>query len=78
MTKTFTQNDAIRYVYGDLTTSEKSDFEDAMMLNPALRNDVNELMLLQNDLDRAAIKPSQKIIDDIMNYAKSFNLHHKI
>jgi hypothetical protein len=77
MTKTFTQTDAIRYVYGELTKTEESDFEDAMMLNSSLRNEVKELRQLQDDLDLAVVRPSQKVIDNILGYTKSFNLHPK-
>lgn len=77
MTKTFTQTDAIRYVYGELTKIEESEFEGAMMLNSALRNEVKELKELQGDLDLVEVKPSQKVIDNILCYTKSFNLHPK-
>lgn len=77
MTKTFTQTDAIRYVYGELTKTEESEFENAMMLNSSLRNEVKELKQLQDDLDLAVVKPSQKVIDNIHSYTKSFNLHPK-
>lgn len=77
MIKTFTQTDAIRYVYGELRQPEISEFENAMMVDPSLRNEVRELKQLQNDLDDAELKPSQKVIDNILSYAKSFNLHSK-
>lgn len=77
MIKTFTQTDAVRYVYGELNKAENSEFENAMMLDASLKNEVRELTQLQSDLDRVELKPSQKVIDNILSYAKSFNLHSK-
>ena len=77
MTKTFTPIDAIRYVYGELTKTEESEFEDAMIMNASLRHEVKELKQLQGNLDMAALEPSQKVIDNILSYTKSFNLHPK-
>lgn len=77
MIKTFTQTDAVRYVYGELNKTEKTEFESAMMLDASLRKEVRELKKLQKNLDQVAMKPSQNIIDNIISYSKSFNLHPK-
>lgn len=77
MTKTFTQIDAIRYVYGEFNRTEEKEFEKTLMQDEALRNEVNELLYLQEKLDKATLTPSQKVIDNILSYAKSFNLHSK-
>lgn len=77
MIKTFTQTDAVRYVYGELNKTEKTEFESAMVLDASLRKEVRELKKLQKDLHMVEMKPSQKVIDNIINYSKSFNLHSK-
>ncbi|MGK7391947.1 MAG: hypothetical protein ACNS60_16470 [Candidatus Cyclobacteriaceae bacterium M2_1C_046] len=78
MTKTFTQSDAILYVYGEFSEKEEKAFEDALLKDDFLRDEVQELLELQCKLDRAAIAPSQKVIDNIISYSKSFNLHPKL
>lgn len=75
MIKTFTQTDAIRYVYGELTANENHLFERAMLVDATLRNEVKELRKLKNDLNKVEMKPSQKAIDNILSYSKSLDLH---
>lgn len=77
MTKTFTQIDAIRYVYGEFSETEEKAFENALLKDDFLSDEVQELMEVQRKLDRSAMAPSQKVIDNILSYAKSFNLHPK-
>ena len=75
MTKTFTRNDAIRYVYGEFSELEERQFECALLQDEMLRTEVQELMEVQVKLDKATMAPSQKVLDNILSYVKSFNLH---
>lgn len=77
MTKTFTQIDAIRYVYGEFSDTEEKEFEKALIQDDVLREEVQELLEVQHKLDKAILAPSQKVIYNILSYAKSFNLHPK-
>jgi len=75
MTKTFTENDAVKYVYNELKGSIKAEFEKALMYNAVMAEYVNELLIMKESINRAKKEPSDKVIDAIMEYSKSFSLH---
>ncbi|HXA02649.1 MAG TPA: hypothetical protein VNW99_11715 [Cytophagaceae bacterium] len=74
MTKTFTRNDVIRYVYNELNTKEKSDIELAMLLDQDLAEEFYELSKVKRTLNRIVKEPSKRVIDNILNYSKSLSL----
>jgi hypothetical protein len=74
MTKTFTRNDVIRYVYNELNTKEKKDIELAMLLDQDLAEEFYELSKAQRGLNRIVKEPSKRVIDNILNYSKSLSL----
>jgi len=76
MTKTFTQNDVIRYVYNELNIEEKQDIELAMLLDQDLADQFYELSKLKRSLNKIVKEPSQRVIDNILNYSKSLSLKH--
>jgi|GEM_PF-798980 len=75
MTKTFTENDAIKYVYNELKGAIKAEFEKALMYNAQMAEYVNELLIMKESINMASKEPSDKVIDAIMEYSKSFSLH---
>jgi hypothetical protein len=74
MTKTFTRNDVIRYAYNELNTEEKQDIELAMLLDPSLADQFYEISNLKRSLNKIVKEPSQRAIDNILDYSQSLSL----
>jgi hypothetical protein len=75
MTKTFTQNDVIRYFYNEVTTQEKQDIENALLWDNALADYYQELVQMNRSLNKIKKQPSDRTIENILNFSKSFSLH---
>ena len=75
MTKTFTRNDLIRYIYQETTESEKKEIEQELLLDNRLFEEYKNLAEVSMELDRIDLSPSQKTINKILNFSKTINLH---
>ncbi len=75
MTKTFTQNDVIRYIYGEIPDDEKLAFENAMICDTELLDLFHELRNVKNQLNLIKKNPRSHVIKNILDYSKSLNLH---
>lgn len=75
MTKTFTQNDIIRYIYKETSDEENAEIESALMCDIVLQETYQELFLTSKQLDLTEIVPSDKIIRRVLNYSKSIDMH---
>lgn len=74
MTKTFTQADVIRFIYDDLSSHERDEIKQAIICDARLQYLYNELTGLKKQLDQCMKKPSDKVLENIVNYSKSLNL----
>lgn len=75
MTKTFTQDDLIRYIYQDNNEQEQSDIEEALLIDNDLFEAYREIAEITEELNRIDLCPSEETINKILNYSKSLNLH---
>ncbi len=75
MTKTFTENDVVKYVYNELSDFKRAEFEKTLMYNAAMAEYVNEMIIMKETVDRVKKEPSDRVINNIMEYSKSFSLH---
>ena len=75
MTKTFTHDDLIRYVYGETDNDENHEIEEAIACDAVMMEQYSELLSLKAQLDGSMKTPSQKTINTILEYAKAANLH---
>ena len=75
MTKTFTRNDLIRYIYQETTESEKQEIEQELLLDNKLFEEYKNLAEVNMELDRIELSPSEKTINKILNFSKTINLH---
>lgn len=75
MTKTFTQNDLIRYIYQDNNEQEQRDIEEALLIDNDLFEAYREMAEITEELNRIDLCPSDEMINKILNYSKSLNLH---
>ncbi len=75
MTKIFTHDDLIRYVYDETTIEENRLIEKALAIDNALLEQYQELQGLKEQLDGSMLAPSEKVVNAILEYSKDFNLH---
>ncbi len=74
MTKTFTQNDVIRYVYEETSEQETKEIKKALLCDAKLEEMYKEIVSMKADLNKATKSPSDRVIGNILNYSKSLNL----
>lgn len=74
MTKTFTQDDVIRFVYDEMNADEAKEISQVLFSDPKLENQYNELVTLKARIDGAAKIPSEAVINRILNFSKSLHL----
>ena len=75
MTKTFTQDDLIKYIYRETTTEESIQIRTALNFDESLLECCHELSKTAELLKRVSFKPSESCIDKILSYSKSYDLH---
>jgi hypothetical protein len=75
MTKIFTPNDVIRYFYNEVSVYERQEIETALLWDNDLAEYHQELIQLEGALNKIKKEPSQRVIENILNYSKSFSLH---
>ena len=71
MTKTFTQDDVVRYVYEETSPEENLLIEDALMSEPDLMTfflEALELRALMNKIER---QPRVSTVQAILNYSQN-------
>mgnify|MGYP000921632593 CR=1 FL=1 len=76
MTKTFTQNDLIRFIYQETTEEEAREINRVLTFDRELQLLYRELMLTKTDLDKARLEPSASTVANILNYARSLEVKH--
>ena len=74
MTTTFTQNDVIQFLYNEVSESEKQEIASQLLINDEMANEYYELEVLKAAIDKSVKEPSQKTLDNILNFSKSFSL----
>ena len=75
MTKIFTHDDLIRYVYEETEPEENRQIELALKKDMELLEQYHELLWLKKQMDGEMVDPSEKTINAIMKYSKAVNLH---
>ena len=76
MTKTFTQNDLIRFIYHETTEKEAQEINQVLSFDPELQLRYRELMLTKKELDSARIEPSTLAVENILQYARGLEVKH--
>ena len=75
MTKTFTPDDLLRYVYNEATEKEKEEIEGAILVNSDLAESVKELRCVLQDLSSVHFDASSNSIKNVLKYSKTLSLH---
>lgn len=73
MIKTFTENDLVRFLYGELTNKEQTELEQALVTDYDLQSRLNDLQSVIKDLDRLKASPSQRVTDKILDFSKKYH-----
>jgi hypothetical protein len=74
MTKTFTPDDLLRYLYEDTSVEEKREIEHALRNDSRLQLELDQLRSDIELLDELQLSPSEECISHIMDYARAMNL----
>lgn len=69
MTKTFTQDDVIRYVYEETSDEENALIEEALMVEPALMGFFMDALELRSLMDKISRQPHPSTVDSILSYS---------
>lgn len=75
MIKTFTQDDVVRYIYEETSEEENAEIISAMLFDNELADTYASFSEIISSLDLATKEPSNKTIDAITSYSKSYHLH---
>lgn len=71
MIKSVTQDNLVRYIYGETSAEEASLILEALNSNFELKELYEQLLESKAELDKVRLQPSQKVIDNILNYSKN-------
>lgn len=74
MTKTFTENDLIRFLYNELNDRESDEIERAILTDHVLQDQINKLRKLQEDMDDIKVGPSKRTIRRILDFSKGYEI----
>lgn len=74
MIKTFTQNDVIRFVYDEVSTEERSQFNDLLLIDLDFQNMYVNHTRMKNQIAKSKLEPSENVINRILTYSKSLSL----
>ena len=70
MTKTFTENDLLKFLYGELNYQQKIELQRELLTDQNLQDELNELKEAVSLLDEANYKPSNRAIQNILDFSK--------
>ena len=74
MTKTFTQNDLIRFLYDETPKLESEQLKHALLCDGDLLEEFNQLNAVKMMMTDLAESPSKETINSILDYSKSTKL----
>jgi len=74
MTKAFTPNDLIRYIYQEMNEGENERLVQALREEGTLMQEYLEMLSTIDQLDQLILEPSEKVVKCILRKAKSTGL----
>jgi hypothetical protein len=74
MIKTFTQNDVIRFVYDEVSTEERSQFNDLLIIDLDFQKLYFNYTKTKRLISKSTLEPSENVINRILTYSKSLSL----
>ncbi|MDN3669222.1 hypothetical protein QWY93_07770 [Echinicola jeungdonensis] len=74
MTKSFTPNDLVRYIYQEMSESESEQLEHNLHRDEELMQNYIDLLSAVEHLETLYMEPSEKVVSNIKKKAKSIGL----
>jgi anti-sigma factor RsiW len=75
MTKMYTPNDLVRYIYGETSQAENEIIEILLQTDTKFKKLYSQLTSSKHDLDDLIESPSDEVIWKILNNAQSLDMH---
>lgn len=73
MTKTFTYDDVVRYLYAETTENENEQIVEALALDDNLMNFYLDSLEIQNQMNKIIRTPSENVISEVFRYSRQFS-----
>ncbi|KAA6441740.1 hypothetical protein FEM33_00255 [Dyadobacter flavalbus] len=74
MTKTFTYDDVVRYLYAETTENENDLIVEALALDDDLMSFYIDSLEIQNQMNRIVRTPSDTAVSEVIRYSQQFSL----
>jgi hypothetical protein len=74
MIKISTPNDVIRYVYNEASSQEGEELKSLLLWDNDLADLILELSEVKKSVSKINMEPSDRVINNILNYSKSLSL----
>ncbi len=75
MTKMYTPNDLVRYIYGETSQGENEVIEILLQTDTKFKKLYDQMTSSQHDLDDLIESPSDEVIRKIISSAQSLDMH---
>ncbi|OJV18538.1 MAG: hypothetical protein BGO21_23680 [Dyadobacter sp. 50-39] len=73
MTKTFTYDDVVRYLYAETTENENEQIVEALALDDNLMNFYLDSLEIQNQMNKITRTPAENVISEVFRYSRQFS-----
>ncbi|KQS25488.1 hypothetical protein [Dyadobacter sp. Leaf189] len=73
MTKTFTYDDVVRYLYAETTENENELIVEALALDDNLMNFYLDSLEIQTQMNKITRTPSDKVVSEVFKYSRQFS-----
>ena len=73
MTKTFTYDDVIRYLYAETTQNENDSIAEALALDDDLMNFYLDSLEMKEQMNKIVRTPSDRSIQKIIHFSKQYS-----
>ena len=73
MTKTFTYDDVVRYIYSETTESENDLIVEALALDDDLMTFYIDSLEIKSQMNKIIRTPTEKTIGKVLNYSRHFS-----
>lgn len=72
MIKTITQDELMKYVYGETSAEENEQIEISLSLDEELKNDLSDFTFIKNEIKKIDLSPSQRMVDNLIFFSKNY------
>lgn len=73
MTKTFTENDLLRFLYDEVSLKEERALEQALLTDIDLQNQLDQLRAVVEELNKVQLSPSKRTVNKILEFSKGYH-----